>query len=481
MHDDPTELGQRHLCDVVGELPGVGGLGPGFEGGAVMRPPVPPPGEHPAGVPDSANVTLKSALLYSSGNFGSSIFYSFNNFIQTTYLKGLGASPIVYGLLGSQRSLEGSIIQPLIGAWSDRTWNRLGRRRPFIVWFMPISVVLIIATPFLPQFAGLGKGLGLSESTAALILVAASIFLFSVFFNIVQDPYTALLADITPEPQRGKVNGIFQAVGAAGQVAILLAALLLGVPYTILFIVTALSLAIFFLPTLFGIREPRVLRGAATHRRYTLQDYWEGLRGDKQVLLYFTCQAFLWFGINAIVLYITPFGLDILHFSKSRVFVLPLILLLSTSIFVWPFGILADRLGLKRVFLLGMVCMAVSALAAIVVRDQVLIYAVLTLAGIGNAAQTASSYPLLTRMVFPDRMGLYTGLNSTVTSVAAPLSSLVAGGLVSIPVVGYNLLFPFVAAMFVICLAPLALLRVEDSAFARAKRAEAGDTPVAAG
>jgi Na+/melibiose symporter-like transporter len=414
-------------------------------------------------------------MLYSSGNFGSSIFYSFNNFIQVQYLgKVLGAPPIIFALLSSQRSFEGSIIQPLIGTWSDRTWNRFGRRRPFIVWFMPISVLLIIATPFLPQFSGIGKALGISPATTALILVAASIFLYSVFFNIVQDPYTALLADITPEPQRGNVNGIFQAVGAAGQVLILVAALVLGVPYTLLFIFTALSLVIFFLPTLLGIREPRELPGPVKQHRYKLRDYWDGLRTDRQVLLYFTCQAFLWFGINAIVVFITPFGTDELHFSAAGVFVLPLILLLSTSIFVWPFGVLSDRLGLKRVFLLGMICMAGASIAAIFVRDHTLIFVVLTQAGLGNAAQTASSYPLLTRMVLPDRMGLYTGLNSTVTSIAAPLSGLIAGVLVSIPHIGYSLLFPFVATMFLISLIPLALIRVDQSALAKAQR-EAGE------
>src|SRR5579871_1127232 len=81
MPGEADESARFHLGDVVGELPGVGGLGPGFEGGGVMRPTVPPAGEHPAGVPDAEHVSLRRALAYSSGNFGSGLYYGLNSFI----------------------------------------------------------------------------------------------------------------------------------------------------------------------------------------------------------------------------------------------------------------------------------------------------------------------------------------------------------------------------------------------------------------
>lgn len=453
----------------LSEMASVNSLGVGFEAGGPVRLAVPPPGEHPAGVPATQRVRFWTALFYSSGNLGSGIFYAFNNFILVNYLRTLGAPSTLAALLSSQRSFEGAIIQPLVGAWSDHTWNRLGRRKPFIVWFMPISAVLVIITPFLPGLSGIGAAVGLSPTATTLTLVGIGVFLFSVFFNIVQDPYTALLADIVPERQRGSVNGVFQAAGAVGQVTILVTGIILGVPYTALFILVALSILVFFLPTLFGIREPRSLPGGAAHHRYTLRDYWHGLRADRQVQLYFVCQAFLWFGINAITVFITPFGMDVLGFDKSAVLTLPLIILLSSSIFVWPLGILSDRLGVKSVFVLGMVSMSAASIAAIVVRDHTMIYVVLAIAGLGNAAQTASSYPLLTRLVLPDRMGLYTGLNTTVTSIAAPLSSIVAGTLYDTPHIGHLLLFPFVAAMFLGSLIPLSLLHPERSIAARAR------------
>src|SRR5262249_10500654 len=95
-----------------------------------------------------------------------------------------------------------------------------------------------------------------------------------------------------------------------------------------------------------------------------------------------------------------------------------------------------------------------------------------SVAGFGNAAQTAASYPLLTQIVPDDQMGLYTGLLSTVTSIAAPASTAIAGFLIL--EYSYSAMFPFVAAMFLLCLIPLALLRVEKSGVEQAKRGATG-------
>lgn len=462
----------------LGELPGVGGLGPGFEGGGTAIPSVPPPAEIAELVPEPAPISLGKQIVYSSGNIGSGIFFAFNNFILPAFLDALHMPAIGIGLLSSTRSLEGAVLQPLVGAWSDRTWTHLGRRRPFIVWFVPFSVLFLLLTPFLPGWAnggplaGIQHALGISHTLMVLLLVGLGDFLFTVTFNIMYDPYQALMVDITPTSQRGHVNGIFQAFGAGGQVVILLigafAASAVG-GTTGLFLITGIALGVLFIPTVARIREPRRLAGRQRTQHYTWRDYWNGLRADRQVQLYFAVQFFLWFGINAITPFLTLFAEKEAHFSFSQALILDFILLLSTAIFNVPFGLLGDRLGLKRVFLFGMILLAGSSIAGIFFRQTLILYGILTIAGIGNAAQTASSYPLLTRIVFSDQMGLYTGLVSTVTSIAAPASAAIAGAIIG--AVGYNAMFPFVAVMFLASLVPLALLRTEKSIAAQARQA----------
>ncbi len=73
MSENTSEAGGYYseVMGTVGRQPGVGGLGPGFEGGGSALPEVPPPGEHPASVPDSQKMTRLKSIVYSTGNLGS--------------------------------------------------------------------------------------------------------------------------------------------------------------------------------------------------------------------------------------------------------------------------------------------------------------------------------------------------------------------------------------------------------------------------
>jgi MFS family permease len=492
--DETSESASRPLIDEMtgslGHLASPGGLGPGFEGGGTVEPTVPLPGEHPAGVAESARVGVGRALVYSSGNFGSGLYWALNSFILPILLIRLGVQPVLNNLLSSTRSVEGAVIQPLVGARSDNSWKGyLGRRRYFIVRWLPICVLFVALTPFAAGAGGLGQLVGLDSNTAAVILVTITIVLFTLTFNIMYDPYNALLADITPEAQRGRVNGIFQATSGTGQVVILVAAVVLSfmfkdLPVAPVCIAVAAALLIFFAITVVGIREPRALPGVITHHRYTLRDYWRGLRRDFQVQLYFLNQFLLWFGISAVQFNLIYYAKEQLHLDDTGSLILAAILLLSTALFVWPLGVLSDRIGLKQVFVLGVVLMSGAAIGGTLTSDPVFIGVLLGIAGIGNAAQTASSYPLLTRLVFPEEMGLYTGLSSGITSLAGPAAAIISGIVVgTLEQPHFDRLFPFCAGIFVASLIPLALLSVKKSRLARARaeqmKGAAGAVPAA--
>src|SRR6266481_4489985 len=132
--------------------------------------------------------------------------YAFNHYVLPRILNGQGAPALLIGLLSSTRSIEGAVIQPTIGALSDRVWTRFGRRRPFIVIGVPLSALFFVAGAFVDGLFGL----------------AVVIFLFSIFFNVAVDPYTALLADIAPLEQRGWLSGLAIGVQLVSSVAFLL-------------------------------------------------------------------------------------------------------------------------------------------------------------------------------------------------------------------------------------------------------------------
>lgn len=89
--------------------------------------------------------------------------------------------------------ITGMIVQPIIGHYSDRTWNRLGRRRPY---FLTGAVLSAIALFLMPNSAAIA-------SIAPPILVGAGmLMIMDASFNVAMEPFRALVADNLPDSQR---------------------------------------------------------------------------------------------------------------------------------------------------------------------------------------------------------------------------------------------------------------------------------------
>eukprot|EP01037_Dinobryon_pediforme_P004998 gene4998-5045_t len=88
--------------------------------------------------------------------------------------------------------LTGMIIQPIIGHYSDRTWNRLGRRRPY---FLTGALLSGVALCFLPNSSGL------AFIISPIIVGAGMLMLMDASFNVAMEPFRALVADNLPDSQ----------------------------------------------------------------------------------------------------------------------------------------------------------------------------------------------------------------------------------------------------------------------------------------
>jgi maltose/moltooligosaccharide transporter len=88
--------------------------------------------------------------------------------------------------------LTGMIIQPIIGHYSDRTWNRLGRRRPY---FLTGALLSGLALCFLPNSSGL------AFLIPPIIVGAGMLMLMDASFNVAMEPFRALVADNLPDSQ----------------------------------------------------------------------------------------------------------------------------------------------------------------------------------------------------------------------------------------------------------------------------------------
>lgn len=418
-------------------------------------------------------------IAYSIGNLAAGMYYAFNNFTLPLYLRFFTNNNILIGWLSSTRSFEQAIVQPFVGAWSDRTWTRLGRRAPFFLGGMGLSAVFLIANAFIPhQGVANSEEMKFACSTipaqlptlphqdAWRLIVVLTIFLFSFFFNVGIDPYTALLADVTPSEHRGTVNGIKEIFGFVGQVGLLTAAFLILNSHTDwMFYIVAVGLVVGFGVVALLVREPRTLSrdgmtsqgnaeplvkpSLAPYVQY-LRDRWSEQREAVKLLgVKFLYQ----FGVNAAVPFLTLFIVEEIGTTgwcemmssipalanmglcnagaKDLSQLVAAALLFWIAIFTVPCGMVGDRFGKKRVFMLGLVVTGISALFAAFATSipQLLLYEIFL--GFGLSAQTVLFFPYLSDLIPPERVGEFQGLSAAADTGGVFLSILLAGALLN--------------------------------------------------
>jgi len=116
----------------------------------------------------------------------------------------LGANPDKLAVLWLAAPITGVIIQPLIGQTSDRTWCRLGRRRPFILAGAILASLALILMPNCPS----------------VWMAAGLLWVLDGTINASMQPFRALVADNLPEEQNSQgfaIQSLF--IGLGGTVS----------------------------------------------------------------------------------------------------------------------------------------------------------------------------------------------------------------------------------------------------------------------
>ena len=122
----------------------------------------------------------------SFGFLGIQFGFALQNANVSRIFETLGASIDEIPILWIAAPATGLIVQPIIGYLSDRTWGKLGRRRPYFL------VGAILAS----------LGLIIMPNSPALWVAAGMLWMMDASINISMEPFRALVADILPSDQR---------------------------------------------------------------------------------------------------------------------------------------------------------------------------------------------------------------------------------------------------------------------------------------
>lgn len=122
----------------------------------------------------------------SFGFFGIQIGFALQNANVSRIFQTLGASIDALPILWIAGPVAGLIVQPLIGHFSDRTWTRLGRRRPYFLAGAVLASLALFIMPNAPH----------------LWAAALTLWVLDASINVSMEPFRAFVGDMLPSEQR---------------------------------------------------------------------------------------------------------------------------------------------------------------------------------------------------------------------------------------------------------------------------------------
>ena len=129
----------------------------------------------------------------SVGFLGIQFGFALQNGNASRILQTFGADVEHLSLFWLAAPLTGMIVQPIIGHFSDRTWNRLGRRKPYFLFGALAAALALILLP----------NAGVITALLPPILIGAGmLMIMDASINVAMEPFRALVADNLPDAQR---------------------------------------------------------------------------------------------------------------------------------------------------------------------------------------------------------------------------------------------------------------------------------------
>jgi maltose/moltooligosaccharide transporter len=339
----------------------------------------------------------------------------------------LGANPDQIPILWLAGPMTGLLVQPIIGAMSDRTWNRLGRRRPY---FLVGAILASIALFFMPD-------------SPALWVAAGLLWILDASINVSMEPFRAFVADKLNVEQRtagfvmqsffigigatlaNVLPYMFRQFGVTGRTPA-------GVPYTVQYAFKIGAVA-FLLAVLWTVltskeyppedmaefeRKKKSRRGAAAALGEVVSAIREMPKTMRQLAI---VQIFTWLGLFCMWMY---FGLTTSYhvfgavdqndprFAAGQEWGGIAFAVYSIVCFLVAFGLakLAAATSRKAVHSLALVCGGVGLLSVYVIHDKNMLLLTMVGVGIAWASILSMPYAILSGALPRARMGVYMGV-----------------------------------------------------------------------
>ena len=389
-------------------------------------------------------------LNFCLGFFGLQFAWQMRIILSGPVTEGLGASPLIFGLIWLAGPVTGMLVQPIIGELSDKTHTIFGRRRPYLfagalfaslaLWAFPNSAAIaqkiaeLLHMP-VPVFGG-------------VIVAAVMIWVIDACVNAAQGPYRALVPDLVPQEQHSLANAYLSfAIGLGSVVAAGTAPFLkyvCGYQMSInaQFVMAALAFSLAMLWTCVTIKEHKYKKAVEEQQTLTEEVKKEDepsfmtkvvdfFKSSPEVGKICTLQLFTWIGIMSLNIFFTQFAthtvfgvpdltsateeikegyLGLINKStnfSSICFAVQNLICFLVSI---PIGLLSTKFGNKRVHFFSLISLALAMVGMGIYKEPGFVLVCMAIAGIGWASVLALPFAMLSEFIKKGSEGSVMGI-----------------------------------------------------------------------
>ena len=370
---------------------------------------------------ETAPMPWTASLLLGAGTFVvGAVSPLYDSYVPPLLERHLSSSAWVGAAMGIDNVLALFLV-PLIGALSDATHTRLGRRVPFVLAALPLTAVALAAIPFAERF-------GLLPLLLAMIVVDVAIAVWRA-------PFSALLAELVPSIHRSKTEGILGVAMCLGAMLVLGSARSLGARHAELpFVLAAALVAVVWLIHVAWLREPpheetndsRTSAGRAAVAPFlSLRDAFTA--GGGQAPRFFAACLMFQMAFQSFSSWFTLHGSERFHTTVANVSIGFIAVAISTLLGSIPAGWLGARYGRRRMSLAGIAGMAVACVMMHFAPTLAVAVAVLFLFGVSWSFPVANLTPMALELGTAARAGSLAGAFLLVQSLAGVLGPSIVG------------------------------------------------------
>ena len=390
--------------------------------------------------------TTAQFLNFALGFFGLQFAWQMRIILSGPVTENLGASPFLYGLIWLAGPFTGMVVQPLVGALSDKTISPIGRRRPYLLsgallaavalWIFPNSETV---AEFIHNYTGINL-----PSLTALFIAAIMIWVIDACVNIAQGPYRALVPDVVPEEQYSLANSyISLAIGlgsvvAAGTAPLLKWAFGYQMSINAQFYMAALAFTLGMIWTCITIKEHNIKKEMLKEVAEAEKDeasFIDALKNffamSPEVSKICIMQFFTWIGTMCMMIFFTQYAVhtiycvpDLTTVSESTKELFEQATLNGTNfssvcfaifnlvcfLVAIPIGVLSAKYTNKKVHIISLITMILAYLGMYYTKSPKAAAVLMGVAGIGWASICALPFAMLSQFIKKGTEGSVMGI-----------------------------------------------------------------------